>query len=232
MWVDIVGPSCAGWSGFANSEHLTNHTLTPLRLSHWLFNALTASASAQTNCCQFIRRYEPHLWPAITGSCESGRWPPSKYTLGLSMFEFSTLPFGQSRMFKIIERADFTEIHLRHVPEGHLYMFRVVIIGSRHVIDSARMAENPHSKTAAYKYARQAKEFATNIASERDYLLLPLERFESPILVEAPSLEDEPPAPPRQPQSSQDDNSSPRSSAVAGMVLVVGLLVLLFILSR
>ncbi|WP_157095520.1 hypothetical protein [Bradyrhizobium sp. AT1] len=136
-------------------------------------------------------------------------------------------------MFKVIERSDFTEIHLRHVPEGHLYIFQVIIVGGRHLIKSGKMAENAHSHTAAFRYARQAKEFAAEVASQRDYLLLPLERFASPILVEAPASEDESPAPAAQSlQSPQARGGSSLFSSLMGMLLFVGLLVLLFALSR
>lgn len=161
---------------------------------------------------------------------------------------FLALPFGRSSMFKIIERSDLTEIHLRHVPEGHFYMFRVTIVGGRHLIETGKMAENPHSHTAAYRYARQAREFAAEIASRRDYLLLPLERFASPILVESPAPEDgasdmaarqsqraqdAPPAEAARPlQTPQDDKASSKFSLIMGILLFVGLLALLHALSR
>jgi hypothetical protein len=89
-------------------------------------------------------------------------------------------------MFKHID-TEWHEVRLRHIPEGHIYIFPVRVVRGQHILDLGEIAQNPQSTTAAYKYARQAREFAMTIATELDYRLELLPIGEPAAHVEQPS---------------------------------------------
>lgn len=75
-------------------------------------------------------------------------------------------------MFKISDHND-QEISLRHVPEGHQYTFPVIISSTGYVLGLGEMAENPHARSAAYRFATQARSFALEIVRDEWWLELP-----------------------------------------------------------
>jgi len=73
-------------------------------------------------------------------------------------------------MFKVLDDIG-NKITLRHVPDGHLYIFRVRAIDGRHFVDLGEMADNASAFSPAYKYSQQARVFAAEVVREWDYRL-------------------------------------------------------------
>lgn len=75
-------------------------------------------------------------------------------------------------MFKVLDNTR-CRITLRHVPDGHLYIFPVRAIDGLHFVDLGEMVENAQAFSPAYRYSQQARVFAAEAIRDWDYLALP-----------------------------------------------------------